>query len=427
MAAEGDLTSLPPLGPGFLAASINRSLPGTEVVLAERPEQLLKEAPGLVGISANTDNYALAVKWAKSIKAELGVPVILGGIHISMAPGSLDKCFDLAVIGEGELTLVEALRSYMRHSRFDHSDLAGVPGLAFYRDGRLHSTPEREPVADLAQLPLPSGEMAPYYRGKRLRHIFSARGCPYRCDFCSSSRLFSRHRALPAGLVVEEIERLVLGEGAERIVFYDDLFIADKRRLSAIAAGLEERGLTGKCRFSGSVRADLIDEETCRLLARIGMDQVAIGLESFSDKVLAFLNKTGLSGEINQRALDLLAGRGIGVLALLMFGVPVETAEDINSTLEKICRNAEAGKIRDAYWAMLAPYPGTKTWDQAKERGLVGDSMDWSLFAGGGSPALYLGMNVSRDKLCGLIDEWRARLALARPGPPSSSRTSLFH
>jgi hypothetical protein len=45
VAAEGDLTSLPPLGPGFLAASINRSLPGTEVVLAERPEQLLKEAP----------------------------------------------------------------------------------------------------------------------------------------------------------------------------------------------------------------------------------------------------------------------------------------------------------------------------------------------------------------------------------------------
>jgi radical SAM superfamily enzyme YgiQ (UPF0313 family) len=426
VAAEGELTDLPPLGLGFLAANVHRALPGVEVLLKEKLADLLAEKPDVVGISAGTENYALAVEWAKIIKAELGVPVILGGVHISLAPWSLKDCFDLAVLGEGEVTLVETLRSFLEHRGFDRVALKAVPGLAFFQDGRLCLTGPRPLAEDLDQLARPRSEMAPYYRTRARRHIFSARGCPYRCDFCASSRMFSRYRAHSESAVAEDVEYLVSLERTGSIIFYDDIFIADKRRLAGLIARLEERGLLGKCRFSGAVRADLIDEETCRQLRRLGMDYVAIGLETFSDKVLRSLNKAGATCEVNQRALDLLARHGIGALGLFMFGAPEETAEDVHFTLERIYRNVEAGKLHDAYWGLLLPYPGTKTWEQAMERGIVSEAMDWSLFGGGGSPALYLGTHVSRAALLEIVGEWRAKLTLLRPGRTSDSRTSLF-
>lgn len=426
VAAEGDLTGLPPLGPAFLAASINRALPGAQVLLCERLEDVLREKPDLVGVSANTDNYAVAVAWAKKLKSALAAPVILGGIHISLAPASLAPCFDLAVIGEGEDGAVEALRSYLRYGRFNYSDLRAVRGLAFFHEGRLCLTPPRPQAQDLSALAPPRAELVPYYRARTARHLFTARGCPYSCDFCASSRLFQGYRALPAALVAEEIGRLVREENAARIIFYDDLLAADKRRLAALADELGRRGLLGSCRFTGSVRADLVDRETCALLVRLGFDLAAIGLESFSDGVLAFLNKKGLSGEVNQRALDLLADHGIAALGLFMFGVPPETAADVELTLEAVGRNAAAGKLSDAYWSLLAPYPGTRTWDQAAARGIVKPDMDWSLFSGGGRPELYLGQRLSRPELAAIIGRWRGRLAKLRPGGPSPSRTSLF-
>lgn len=427
VAAEGDLTSLPPLGPAFLAAAIHRDLPGARALLCEKFDEVLLAKPDLVGISAGTDNYALATAWAKELKARLGVPVILGGIHISLAPRSLDPCFDLAVVGEGEAAIVEVLRSYLRRGRFDHEELEDISGLAFFLDGSLRLTPPRPQAADLTALAMPRAELAPYYRERpAARHLFTARGCPYSCDFCASSRLFPGYRALPAARVADEIERLVTAEKASRVIFYDDLLAADKRRLADLAAELERRGLTGRCRFTGSVRADLVDRETCRLLARIGFDLAAVGLESFSDGVLAFLNKKGLSGAVNQRALDLLAEHGIAALGLFMFGVPVETVADVELTLEAVRSNAEAGKLSDAYWALLAPYPGTKTWEQAAARGLVKPAMDWKLFSGGGRPELYLGERLTRAELAAIVGKWRAKLAPLRPGGPSPSRTSLF-
>ncbi|MBI4351991.1 MAG: B12-binding domain-containing radical SAM protein [Elusimicrobia bacterium] len=426
VAAEGDLTDLPPLGLGFLAANIKRSLPEVEVLLRERLEDLLKEAPDLIGISATTETYALAVNWARAIKAGPGVPVILGGIHISLAPGSLAGCFDLAVIGEGEVTIVEVLRSYLSRGGFDYPALGKIPGVAFLREGGLYLAPERPLAGDLDQLARPREELAPYYQTRSGRHIFSARGCPYRCDFCASSRMFSRYRPHSPDVIADDIEYLVSGGHSGPIIFYDDLFISDKRRLGNLISRLDGRGLLGKARFTGAVRADLVDEETCRQLNRLGMDRVAIGLETFSDRVLRSLNKAGASSEANQRALDLLARHGIGVLALFIFGTAAETAGDVHFTLERIFSNVAAGKIGDAYWGLLTPYPGTRTWEQALERGIVAADMDWSQFSGGGSPALYLGTHLSRPALAEIIEEWRAKLTLLRPGRISGSRTSLF-
>ena len=430
LAAEGGRCDLPPLGLGFVGASINRSLPDVEVVFKEKLEDLLHEGPDLIGISASTDTYSIAIKWAQTIKAQLGVPVILGGIHISLVPESLASCFDLAVLGEGEITIVEVLRSYQKHHRLDYSLLQRIPGLAYFNNGRLARTAPRPQITDLDGLARPCRELLPYYQKGGQSHVFSARGCPYHCHFCASTKMFARYHSHSVDTIVADIEHLIQVEQAKFITFFDDLFIADKRKLDAIATRLEERGLLGKCQFMGHVRANLIDEAVCQQLKRLRMDVVSMGIESFSDKVLKSLNKTGNSCEVNQRTLDLLAQHGIGVLSLFLFGTPAETAEDVHYTLEQIYRNVEAGKIRDAQWAMLLTYPGTKIWDHAKERGLVSENMDWSLFSGtlgtGDRSALYLGTNLSRPELVTITDEWRAKFTLLVPDRQPDARTNLF-
>lgn len=423
-AAEGDLTSLPPLGAACVAAAVRRAVPGAEPLLFERLEDLLAARPALAGLSATTDNYALAVRWAKRIKAELGAPVILGGAHISLAPWSLDPVFDAAVVGEGELAAPELVSAYLGRGAFEPGDLRRIPGLAFAEAGRVVVTPPRPQAEDLAALPRPYDELAPWYRGRDARHVFSARGCPFRCDFCSSSRLFSGYRALPAAALADDLERLVAREGARRIIFYDDLFIAGKERLAALAGELERRGLAGRCAFTVSARADLLDGETCGLLARLGADLAALGLESFSDPVLRDLGKKGLTAGTNQRALGLLGAAGIGALGLLMFGAPAETAEDAAATLAAVEENALSGRLRDAYCGLLSPYPGTVTWERAARRGLVSADMDWGRFSGGAS-RLYLGERLPLPELKRLIAAWRAKPAA--PGLNSLSRTSLFY
>ena len=237
--------------------------------------------------------------------------------------------------------------------------------------------------------------------------------------------MFARYRSHSVDTIVADIEHLIRVENATFITFFDDLFIADKRKLDAIATRLEERGLLGKCQFMGHVRANLVDEEVCRRLKHLRMDVVSMGVESFSNKVLESLNKKGNSCEVNQRAFDLLAQHGIGVLSLFMFGTPVETAEDVHFTLEQIYRNVESGKIRDPRWEMLVPYPGTRIWEQAKERGIVSETMEWSVFSGN-RHSLYLGTHIARPELVAIIDEWRAKCTLLVPERLSDARMNLF-
>ncbi len=228
-------------------------------------------------------------------------------------------------------------------------------------------------------------------------------------------------------MILDELESLIRDVNPELIVFYDDLFIASRSRLEAIIAGLEERGLSGKTSFMGHVRANLITDDICVLLKRLGMVAVSLGVESFSDEVLSYYNKTSVTGEVNQRALDLLHKHGISALTLFMFGAPFETKEDIDLTLGGINRNVVNGKIEEGQWAILKPFPGTSVWDWAEQAGIVSSDMDWEKFKESRGEELYLGKEVGWTALVEIIERWRVKYTLLRPGrQPNISTNSLF-
>ena len=183
-----DYNRLEFLGIGYIASYVNEKLPNVEVILCENIYDILKSKPDIVGIGSITENYGIAITWARRIKNLYKIPIIIGGVHISLLPESMADCFDIAVIGEGELTTVELLSSLIYNNGINHDHLVKIPGLYFKYCGRPIFTGNRKPIDDLDNLPHLQRSSIPFWRKREDAHIFSSRGCPYKCNFCSSTK-----------------------------------------------------------------------------------------------------------------------------------------------------------------------------------------------------------------------------------------------
>lgn len=419
---KGYSHSFGPLGIGYLAASVRKELPWVRVIMKEKLGDLLAEKPDLIGISAQSETYSIAIRYAREIKERSDIPVVIGGVHISMLPESMDDNFDVAVIGEGEATFVEILKAFIAHGELRHVDLENIPGLCFKSRGELHRTSPRELVTDLDALPQPVLEELPFHVKSPTVCIVSSRGCPYHCTFCISEKFARRYRFLSAELVVDNIESLVREHGAKHIVFYDDLLIANVKRLRSLISMLRERGLLGKLSFSCAVRANMVNEEICRLLKELNVTDLGMGVESFSDKILAYYNKSGITGERNQQAIDMLHSFGIIVNPSIILAAPIETREDMLVTLRKLYENLRDGKIHSPTWSTLIPYPGTKIWDHALEKGIVANDMDWENFANT-LHKMYLCEELPLQEFGEMMNEWIVKYSLLLIGDPNRGGT----
>ncbi len=422
---ESDNNNLIPLGIAYLSSVLNINLPQVKVAICETEQDLVKEQPDIVGISALSENYYVAVKWAKKIKKKLNIPIIIGGLHISLVPGSMKKCFDIAVIGEGEKTIVELMNSIIEQNGINYNRLKNISGLLFYHNGQLVITEKREYIKNLDELPFLNRELLPYNKEYAFNHIFSARGCPYKCAFCASTIFFPQYRSFSIDRIIKEIEHLINEHKTEHIIFFDDLLIASKKRLRKLVNKIKDKGIAKKCTFSCQVRANLINDEVCQLLQQMRVKDVGIGLESFSGKILKYYNKTGCTPRVNQRALDLLNEYGIQANPCIILGAPIETRDDMLKTLRALYKNIEEGKILDGGWGLLRPYPGTQIWKLAEEQGVVSNDMNWEKFSDWSNFELYLCQEMTKNELIELVEEWLTKYTLLK-GDNSSNSGNLF-
>jgi len=206
-------------------------------------------------------------------------------------------------------------------------------------------------------------------------HMFTSRGCPFNCVFCSSSCFWQRRiRYNSPEYVVGEINHLIEKYKVDGICIFDDLFIADKERLKKIVDLIDENKINEKVSFRCSVRSDLINEEVCKLMKKMNVQTTTIGFESGSPKVLAYLKRNTMTIEDNKRAAELLHKYGFEIEGLFMLASPGETKDDMMMTLDFIKNNF----IDTIQLSITTPYPGTELWNYALEKGLVSNDMDWS-------------------------------------------------
>lgn len=366
-------TLFPSLGLAYIASYLRKRFPDIKIrITCEGVERAIRSfKPDILGISSVTQNYNLAKEYAK-IGKKYGIPVIIGGTHISGLSSTLSTDMDIAVLGEGEETVAEIIEKF-------HTDDRGieackeVDGIAYRENGEIRFTIRRPEINPLDTIPFPARDLLPIPR-RGIVHLFSSRGCPYSCQFCASTRFWDKLRFFSADYVIEEIDHVVKDYHPITIGFYDDLFIASRKRLVEIVDRIGKRGYHKEIEFVLNGRSNMIDDETSTLLKKMNVVAVNIGLESGSEKILAFLKGDSVSIETNAKAVETLHRHGINVHGTFIIGCPGETEEDIRKT-EAFIRKSRLSSF-EVY--LLTPHPGTPIWSLAAEKGLVSNDMDWS-------------------------------------------------
>jgi anaerobic magnesium-protoporphyrin IX monomethyl ester cyclase len=400
---ETALGKFPSLGLPYLASSLRRELGANniEIKIVQKDVEQEMDAfrPDIVGISSTSKEFNRAVTHASAAK-QRGLPVIVGGMHISALPSSLTSDMDVGVIGEGERTSVDLARLFIKKGRLDRNELEQIDGIVFRRDGRLVETRRRQLVESLDSLPMPARDLIPIQRSIKAATMFTSRGCPYRCAYCSSSRFWGKLRFFSAEYVVNEIEHLIREYDIEGIRFFDDLFIASKERVRRIVELMEQRRLLGKVMFTMEATSNLIDEEVAQLLKRMNVETVSMGMESGCPSTLSYLKGRHMTVDDHRKAIRILANHGVLAGGSFIIGSPQETRENFMETIRFVRENPLPS---GAMLLLLTPFPGTPLWDYAKARGLVNDQMDWEAldlsFDGGKDKAVILSETMTRDEV----------------------------
>lgn len=378
LSEEGSV--LPPLGISILASVTRSGGYDTKIMdfIAERisldgaMERILKEAPDYVGITATTDMLNSAVKLASEIKrCDKGIVTLIGGPHLSAVPiETMEKfkCFDYGFVGESEDALLEFLKASERKD-----DISSVKGLVLRDNGRSVYTGVRQPIADMDRIPFPAWDLLPdiskYYKPAMINYkrepvtsLVTSRGCAGQCIFCDASVFGRRVRAYSSGYVIKAMENLIKNYGIKEVCFYDDTFVAFRKRLSEICDVLIERKMD--ITWSCNARVNLVNPDMLKLMKKAGCWQVAYGIESGSQRVLDTLKK-GIRIEQIKEAVKWTKEAGMSTKGFFMLGSPGETREDIEMT-----RRLMLGiELDDALVEYFTPYPGTEVYGKIKDYG----------------------------------------------------------
>jgi len=361
---------VPPLGLACLAAVAREAGHDVSIIdafaeslnwkaFAERVAQSRYDVIGFTGMTPVFDTTKRAI----SICRPHADVTVLGGPHATaMRKSVLDDNPDLdyAIYGEGEETFLEFL-SAVERGEVDSI----IPGV-ITRDGTGSA---RQLRRNLDDLPFPARDLLPNrnYRyplsgSARITTIITSRGCPYDCVFCDKNVFGSQWRARSADNVLAEIDEVVSKYDIQSIIFYDDLFTLKKERLREICEGLIERKYDISWKAEG--RVDLVDEEMLVLMKRAGCDTLAYGVESANQAGLDYLGKR-TTPDMAREAFRKTRAAGIRTTAYFILGIPVETYDDALNSV----RFAIDIKADYAQFSVLSPLPGTRLYQEAKEKG----------------------------------------------------------
>ena len=313
------LNVIPPLGLAYLAAALEKSGFAVEIIdgFLERPNipGIISAQPDIIGLTAATPTFNSTLSIAKQIRGGLpSVTIILGGAHITAMPFEAMRAgpFDIGVIGEGEETLVELVKAVGTEqcSVPTKTDLRSIKGLIYREGPNLVTTPKREAIKDLDNLPFPARHLLPSlsryrptpasYRRLPLGVLISSRGCPQQCTFCDRAVFGNSYRFRGPENVLGEVEELVYKYGAREIRFFDDCFTLNKNRTVKICQGL--RKIKPKLPWTCLTTVGSVTKELLKEMKASGCWQVLYGLESGSDRMLKLLKK-GASLEQNIQAV----------------------------------------------------------------------------------------------------------------------------
>ena len=279
--------------------------------------------------------------------------VVVGGHHATVCPQDFDiPAVDAVVIGEGVVALREIL-----HRRAQGACLGDIRGLGLpATDGMIFTEPR--PYTPLDDLPLPDRSLTAPYRAryfsewfKPLASIRTSLGCAARCNFCALwSITGGKYLRRDADAVVAELATV-----AEKNVFFcDDESMWDTRRMDLLADKIRAAGIRKQYFLYARVDTIVKHPDLFAKWARLGLAQVFVGMEDFSNERLAAMNK-GVTTDQQEQAARILERLGVMTYASFMVD-PDYSREDFHALVAYIRKL----RLRHATFTIMTPLPGTQ-------------------------------------------------------------------
>ena len=302
----------------------------------------------MVGISAMTSYVQRGYQVADAFRAR-GVPVIMGGVHVSYLPHEALKHADAVVVGEAELIMDKVLDD------LSHGQLQGI-----YKAANLHS---------MIDLPIPRQGLLKSNRYINKGFVQTSRGCHHGCTFCAEPTMYGlRFRYRPIEDIIREIEHI-----EERVILLNDAdFFGTPKRAMEVMQAFKGRGLKWQAAVNSR---DAHDERLLELAAESGCFMLSIGFESISKQTLRNVHKCQNDPDEYGNLVEKLHRYGIMVLGLFMFGFEGDEPSVFEDTLRF---NIEA-KFDMCGYSLLTPYPGTINWFEMMQRKQI-VSFDWDKY-----------------------------------------------
>jgi radical SAM superfamily enzyme YgiQ (UPF0313 family) len=338
---RGIMKPYAPMGLLYLSSHLKAQGLGVEVYdstfgsLQELLGTLEAGPPGALGLYGTLMTRGNVVRIAQAARAA-GWKVILGGPEPACyAREYLEAGADVVVEGEGERVLTDLLRSGVQRDL-----LQRIPGAIYLDDGAVRRNSPPELLGNLDLQPWPDREavdIGRYQQAWRTAHgkssisVITARGCPYRCNWCSHAVYGRTHRRrAPAG-VVDEIAHLLRRYDPDMLWIADDVFTIHHGWLAEYAAEMKRRAI--RVPFECITRADRVNERVAATLAELGCFRVWIGAESGSQRILDRMERD-VSLEQVRNAVRWTKASGISTGMFLMWGYEGEELEDIEASIE---------------------------------------------------------------------------------------------
>lgn len=367
----------PPLGLCYVAATVRRAgysvqildAPALNYELSHTINNIIKANADFLGITASTVSITRAAELANAIKKQgIRSPVIIGGPHVSAIPEeTLDefKVFDIGVISEGEYTLPEIITC-----KKNNGTLGEIQGIVYREGSNIILTPPRSRIENLDALPLPAWDLLPwlpqYYKPaphsyKRLPSstLVTSRGCNGTCTFCARPFMGEKYRSHSAESTMHMIEHLVNVYGVRDIMFYDDNFLLDRRRVTQICEEILKRNY--HISWSCLARTDIMPEDFFKLLKRAGCWQIAYGIESADQTILDNLKKRTTIEKVIEM-IRKTNEAGIHTRGYFMIGCPGESL----ATIEKTTQFITTSGLKDFHVTFCTPMPGAELFNTAQ-------------------------------------------------------------
>ena len=329
----------------------------------------LKDGNCVIGIATFIDAYGFVEEFIKSVKQiNKKIPIILGGPFVSSAGEVIMRNLDAdyAVLGEGELTILELMDVL---SKNELERVPQVSGICYKSKNQPVLTQARQQIRDLNDLPDLSFSLWPNImkdpRAEKLG-FSSSRGCYSKCSFCFKA--VQHVRQMSPDKFCRQVEAFVKLHGLKYAFINDLTFVIGRTRTLEMCKGLKKSGIRWAC----STRVENIDEELFMIMKDSGCEEIWFGFESVDQKVLAANFKDITVEQIN-KAVEITEKAGIKVMGNFIIGLLGETESSLNKMVEFI----ETKNVIPCSIKYLTPFPGTYVYDYARKKGLIKDEVEY--------------------------------------------------